>query len=227
MILIYHFIQIFLLLPQRYTLIEKKVWKGLYIWRHPSLGHFRPPLPPSPCHHIIFWHTPNPLDDVIYVQEIAKKVWVTIKSRKEDGLFGSLTSAFKWTTIPDDDSFCFLAMDARKIRPFPALHCNTPLPSTHLSSVIKCHLLATPPSFLADDVIDVQPRSSLLSLHNFWIIQKVVHWLLKIFQLFIKYFDFLKIVHEKSNKLGLSCAKLSTAELATNWLGARYQLARS
>ena len=32
---------------------------------------------------------------------------------------------------------------------------------------------------------------------------------------------------KKLNKLGPSCAKLSTAELATNWLGASYQLAGS
>ena len=32
---------------------------------------------------------------------------------------------------------------------------------------------------------------------------------------------------KKRNKLGLSCAKLSAAELATNWLGASSQLAGS
>ena len=50
--------------------VSPVTWGVVHKWRHPFFGHFR--LPHPPCHHVIFWHTPHPHDDVIYNSE---NVW--------------------------------------------------------------------------------------------------------------------------------------------------------
>ena len=47
---------------------------------------------PLLCHHVIFWYTPRPPDEAIYVQNNHQNVKDNIKSKIEDDRFGSLTS---------------------------------------------------------------------------------------------------------------------------------------